>query len=196
MKEQSIHTDNDDLLLQQLHEGKKEAFDTLYQKYWKFVINLSFKRINNIEKSEDIAQEIFIQLWLRRNDMLIKSLPAYLFIAVRNNVFSLMAKENKYIAMDLSVLTTAANDDATDELLLSKEALKRYEEEVNALPSQQKIILKMRYDDELSTDQVSQLLDLSPKTVRNHLGRALSTIRTALMLCLSFLYIDVPSLFK
>ncbi|WP_449437028.1 RNA polymerase sigma factor [Pedobacter steynii] len=51
-------------LLLQLSEGSKHAFDILYNRYWKLVFNTAFKRLNNMERAQDIAQDVFVQLWV------------------------------------------------------------------------------------------------------------------------------------
>lgn len=72
-----VHTVEDTLLLARLKDSDKKAFDSLYTKYWEFVFNNAYKRLTNVNLAEDVVQEVFAQLWLRRTQEAIKNLPAY-----------------------------------------------------------------------------------------------------------------------
>lgn len=185
-----INNDDDSLLLKQLRNDSKSAFDKLYQKYWKYVLNSTYVRIRDIDKAEDIAQDIFTKLWFRRGELSIHNLPAYLNTAVRNSVLTLMSKECRYIPINEKHLEIQSDYNNSDSEVLRKEFVRAYEELVNTLPVQQKTIFRMRYDSDLSTEEIALKVQLSPKTVRNHLGRALSTLRaslTTLLVMLIFL---------
>lgn len=49
-------------LLLLISNGSKPAFDRLYNKYWKNVYNSAYKRLNDIVKAQDVAQDVFVQL--------------------------------------------------------------------------------------------------------------------------------------
>lgn len=178
---------DEEMLLQHLHEGDKYAFDLLYQKYWKVVFNAAYKRLKDPEKAEDIAQDIFTQLWLNGKKTSIKNLQAYLFTAVRNKVFTLMTRERRYTPVTASLLELETERDGADAELLRKEFIIAYEVMIDALPEQQKVIFRMRYHEDLSPDEIAKYLNISPKTVRNHLGRAIATLRASLMMFCIFL---------
>ncbi|WP_214225953.1 sigma-70 family RNA polymerase sigma factor [Pedobacter sp. B4-66] len=182
MKSSLLNIDEDKMLLQQIRDDCRIAFDTLYQKYWKFVLNTGYKRLNDIGKAEDIAQDVFTQLWLRRKDLVVNNISAYLFTAIRNSTFTLLAKEKRYIPINDLLLELKADKASADAQMLHKEFMIAYEAMVDALPNQQKTIFKMRYHEELTADEIATQLQLSPKTVRNHLGRAISTLRASLMM--------------
>ncbi|NRF40534.1 RNA polymerase sigma factor [Pedobacter foliorum] len=182
MKSGLLNIDDDKMLLQLMRDDCRTAFDTLYQKYWKLVLNTGYKRLKDLSKAEDVAQDVFTQLWLRRKDVVVKNVSAYLFTAVRNCTFTLLAKENRYIPINDLLLELKADRASADAQILLKEFMKAYEAMVDALPNQQKTIFKMRYHQELTTDEIAVQLQLSPKTVRNHLGRAITTLRASLMM--------------
>lgn len=182
MRPDLMNIEDDTLLLLRLSEGCRYAFDSLYQKYWKLVLNAAYKRLKDAGKAEDIAQDVFTQLWLRGKNREIKNLQAYLFTAVRNNVFTLMTRENRYVPVTESLLDRDQERDGADAELLRKEFIIAYEAMIDDLPDQQRIIFRMRYHEEFSTDEIALKLKLSPKTVRNHLGRAIATLRTSLIL--------------
>ena len=79
----------DFLLLEKVKDGSKHAFNVLFEKYWEKAYSDAYKRLKNEEDAKDIVQEIFIKIWLNRQTQTIENFPAYLHVAIRNNVIKL-----------------------------------------------------------------------------------------------------------
>jgi len=172
----------DQELLLQLSEGNKHAFDVLYNKYWKLVFNTAFKRLDNMERAQDIAQDVFVQLWISGTTTSIKNLPAYLNVAARNGVFKHLEKEGRYATLPDTAAELEGTLGEADAKILHAEFLEAFHQLIDKLPTQQRIIFKMRFEEDLSSQEIADKLQISPKTVRNQLGKALNTLRTSLML--------------
>jgi len=177
----------DQLLLMQAGGGNQNAFDKLYRKYWKFVYSAAYKRLSDHTYAADIAQDVFTQLWGQLSapeSPAIENLKAYLYIAVRNNVFKWMERERKYVPIPDLLMELGSQTGRADAQLLYEELNKAYQTLLECLPAQQQTIFRMRYQNDLSSEQIANVLNLSPKTVRNQLGRALQKIKTALLMTL------------
>lgn len=181
MYPENVNNVGDNELLLQLSEGNKHAFDILYDRYWKLVFNTAFKRLNDMERSQDIAQDVFVQLWIRGTASPIENLPAYLNVAARNGVFKHLEKERKYSTLPDTVELEAVRDEA-DAKILHEEFLEAFDQLIESLPSQQRTIFRMRFEDDLSSQEIADRLQISPKTVRNQLGKALNRLKSSLML--------------
>jgi len=182
MQDTDLYAANDNVLLLEISKGSRIAFNVLYDKYWKKVYNLAYKRINDREIAEDITQDIFIQLWTRNADSIILDLPSYLNTAARNGVFKRLGKEGKYTELPDNVHEIENPLIGADSQILHKEFLDAFSELVDALPQQQRIIFKLRFNDNLTSQEIADKLQISPKTVRNHIGRALITLKSELVL--------------
>jgi len=178
-EEDRVH---DKLLLLDLKEGRTEAFDALYEKYWKRTYAAAFKRLQNPEQAKDIIQDVFLQLWLKREETLIENLPAYLLTAVKNKVFNWMEKERKYTPVPELFLLLKTSQDQTDAELLRKEFSKTYEALINTLTISQQKIFRLRYQQDLSTSEIAEQLNISRKTVQNQLGKAIAQLRASLVM--------------
>ena len=170
----------DKLLLQQLRDSNTLAYRALYQKYWEQTYNNIYKRLKDQEQSEDLTQDVFMQLWLKREETNIDNLPAYLYVTARNSVYKLMGKQSRFIPIDDLLANLARAENQTDARLLKNEFMSAYEALIDTLPAGQQTIFRMRYNDGLSPDEIADALDLSPKTVRNQLGKALIKVKTTL----------------
>lgn len=85
------HSDDDLVCL--LQEGNEAAFDEIYNRYCKTLINEAHKRLGNLEFAEEIVQDVFIDLWTNRERRKIESLLPYLLVAVRYQVFHFYRKQ-------------------------------------------------------------------------------------------------------
>ncbi|GLU52811.1 RNA polymerase sigma factor [Dyadobacter frigoris] len=191
-----IATEEDSLLILGICNGNRDAFDVLYKKYWKFVYNAAYKRLSNSDQAKDIAQDIFVQLWgrLSSNPSLnIESLPSYLYIAVRNSVFNWIEKEKKFVSIADLLIQLDNQKDNADAQMRYNELFSAYEVLIESLPRQQQVIFRMRYDHDLSSDEIANKLAISPKTVRNQLGRAMSKLKAELLMGLLFLLLGTAS---
>nr|WP_294873475.1 sigma-70 family RNA polymerase sigma factor [uncultured Pedobacter sp.] len=159
-------------LLALIGVSDNRAFNELYDRYWKLVFNAAYKHL----------KDILTQLWLRDKDCRIENLSAYLFTAVRNKSYKLMARQKRCSPILDLLKESEVSCYHADDALLFKEFVKSYEALVDNLPDQQKIIFRKRYNQGLNTSEISTQLCLSPKTVRNHLGRALARLKTALLM--------------
>lgn len=184
MQQGSVHSSEDTLLLFQLSDGSREAFDILYDKYFKEVYNAAYKRLNNAHHADDIAQDVFVQLWIRGSKSPIENLPAYLFTLVKNNIFKFLEKESRYA--ELPDLANQAEDPLgrADSSLLYQEFLTCFDQLIESLSPQQRIIFKMRFEDDMSSTEIAEKLQISPKTVRNQLGKAIAKLRDSMTLIL------------
>lgn len=178
MAELQEQTSNDQLLLQQLQSNDAAAFDALYDKYWKLVYSAAYKRLKDENYAKDITQDIFLQLWQRRHQLTITNLPAYLYTAVRNNVLKWMEKTQRITPVP-ELLEQTANEGA-DAALLRKEFMIKYENLINTLTASQQQIFRMRYQQELSTAEIAEKLNISRKTVQNQLGKSMNNLRELL----------------
>ncbi len=171
---------NDAFLLQQVADGNKAAFNVLYEKYWAQAYANAYKRLKDADQAKDVVQEIFVNIWVRR-ESLIGNLPAYLNIAVRNQVFKL-AEKQKAIHPFFDILQNMPSTyKQTDADVLWKEFYRSYEALLATLPPRRQIIFRLRFQEDLPTKDIASRLGLSRKTVQNQLGKAIEQLRASLL---------------
>ncbi len=182
-----VHTVQDSLLLINLSEGCTHAFDALYEKYWSHVLDEAYKRIGDRDKAKDIAQEVFTSMWTRGTVSPIENLPAWLYTVTKNHVYKIIQQQERFVPIPDLLSELESFNGSADAHIIEKELQGAYEILIKSLPDQQRIVFMMRYQDELSPDEIALKLKLSPKTIRNHLGRAIFKLKTAIFLFQLFL---------
>lgn len=180
----------DRLLWVKVQENDINAFDRLYRKYWELVYAAAFKRLADTDYAKDITQDIFLQLWIRREKVTIDNFPAYLLTSVKNNVLKWIAKEQKFIPVPELLSELEATRDGADAGVMLKEFMIAYHAVLKTLTPSQQQIFEMRFDQNLSTATIAEKLNISRKTVQNQLGKSLEILRESfpIMLLLTIFF--------
>ncbi|MBK9981463.1 MAG: RNA polymerase sigma-70 factor [Saprospiraceae bacterium] len=162
------------------------AFDQLFKKHYPFVCTVVNQYVGDKSKVEDIAQEIFTELWIKRDQISIHtSVPAYLRRMAATRALNYIRDTKKYNWDDLDTLP----DKPAGSSFQSPEAIQRLEEEelqkslqiaIEMLPEKCRIIFMLSRYDELSYAEIAQNLSISVKTVENQIGKALKYLRMSL----------------
>jgi RNA polymerase sigma-70 factor (ECF subfamily) len=186
---------SDSSLLQQVEQGSRHAFDLLFEKHWSAAYSSAYRRLRDADQAKDIIQDIFTHIWLNREILHIRNLPAYLSRAVRNRVIKIVAKQ-KLSHPFFNILEDGPGSElGADKELLWKEFFRAYEQLVAAFPAKRQLIFRMRFENDLSTKDIAQELGLSRKTVQNQLHKAIEQLRVNLTHLL-VLYAVMATLFK
>jgi len=130
-------------------------------------------------QAQEITQEIFIKLWRHRDKLApIEQPEAYIFAIAAHHTLDHIRKrlnENKMLQRLAARLSSAHNDTEEQLLLKDKEAL--VQQAIDQLPPQQKAVYLLSRQQGLSYEDIAREMDISPNTVRNHLVKALQSIR-------------------
>jgi RNA polymerase sigma-70 factor (family 1) len=178
MKEQIKIEDKE--LMNRLRSGDDLALRLIYEKYWNQLFMSAYNMLQDQQVCEDIIQEIFINLWTKREQIEIKvSLKAYLFASTRYEVYRQVrlgsVRENIF---DLIHERLESPSDYGN--IEYKELLAHINSIVDKLSTKCKVVYKLSRDEQLSHKEIAKQLDISTKTVENHLNKALRQLRTSL----------------
>lgn len=167
-------------LLRRLAEGDSEALTTIYHQFWQPLFLSAYNIIKEKKTCEDIIQDIFLQLWVKRETLQVRSsLKAYLIAATRYQVFRHI--RNSPERNDLfDKLQERLTSDPSDYPLLHKDLKKQVDNIVADLPEKCRMIYKLSREEYLSHKEIAERLDISPKTVENQLTIALRKLRLSL----------------
>lgn len=169
-------------LLAAISRGDEMSFKTIYDHYHQRIHSLSFFLTRSHALSEDMTQEIFVKIWVHREDLpSIHHFDKWIRVLVRNHAYNYlnrMAREKRLLnagwSTEPSVLTVA------EDAIADKEFTVHLKKVIEKLPPQQKIVYILSRQDGLKLEAIAERMGLSINTVKNHLKAALSTIRVAL----------------
>lgn len=169
-------------LLMLASSGNEKAFSILFHQHKNKLFGYLLRLTNSQEITEDIIQEIFLKLWKDKSELVnIIQFDAYLFRMAKNqaiNAFKTMARQTLFYTEYIN--SQEIDVDSTEQLIQFDETQKLLEQIIESLPPQQKIIFKLSREQHLKHEEIAQMLNISPNTVKNHIIQALSTIKQKL----------------
>jgi RNA polymerase sigma-70 factor (ECF subfamily) len=176
------HYIGDNILVGKIRNDDKEAFKSLYDHYNKRLYYFSIRcKLNNYE-SEELVQSVFINLWERRKfldeNMEIKS---YIYKSAVNYIYNFLRKNairNRYIESEIS--ESKNYSDITYEQVFVKDLEKSIYSIIDSLPLQQQQVIRLSRLEFMSHEEIAVKLNITLRTVENHIYRALKTIRKKL----------------
>ncbi len=179
-------------LLQHLAYGDEHAFRTLYERYWHKLYSYTVHKVEFQETAEEIVQDIFIDLWKRRESLTIDRLESYLFRAARNRVIDViragLIRKHHEESSQLIRFTDREGLD-TEEQLAYNELYAAIHEGLSLLPEKTGEIFRLNRLDQLSAREISTLLDIPVRTVEYHITHALRTMKVYLQDFLVLLFL-------
>lgn len=151
--------------------------------YWSDLYKFSYNIIKNKYVCEEIVQETFFSLWNKRQELEIThSLRAYLFTAIKFQTLNFIRSEKvrANYAASYAAFENKLVDNSNEEHVYVSDLKGRIETEVSKLPERCQQIFRMSRNEHHSIKNISDMLNLSHKTVENQLTKALKHLRSSL----------------
>ena len=188
---------DDDVMLDKIREGDKQTYRLLFENYYKVLILYATSLTKNEPKAEDLVQNVFINLWTKRDTLEIRSsIKSYLYKSVYNLFINDYRKELRNDNVLDKIHYEVLQQSIEEEEHSIKSKLDWINKEINALPPKSKEIFVMNKRRGLTYKEISKILDISENTVESHISRALKRIRQNIPKSLLFLLVLVPSSIK
>jgi RNA polymerase sigma factor (sigma-70 family) len=163
-----------------LQQGDENAFNEIYKRFWRKVYNESYKRLRDAELAEDIVQDVFADLWIKRYNRNIENLGSYLVVVTRYQVFMLYKKNNKQPFFETPLEHMASSSMSADSVYEAKELKNCINEWMNMQPEKRREVFRLKFIEEKSTREISEVLNISQKTVQNQFTTSIHSLRSAL----------------
>ncbi len=149
-------------------EEDTRSFKALYKHYFAPLFRFSFIIVHAKEPAEEIVNDVFINLWRRRDQLYkIENPDVYFYVAVKNKSLDYLSKNHLKERIDIREVSESYLKFSMDpeKILITEELKERIENAVERLPSRCKLIFKMIREDGLKYREVASILNLSIKTV-------------------------------
>lgn len=171
---------SDHELILLLQSGDGTALKEIYLKYWEPLYKSAFNFLKDNAACEDIIQEVFINIWNKRDTIVYTtSLKSYLYASTRYAVFRQIKAGNMRDCL-FEEIAKQVESELYEHPLEHKELLNTINAIVEQLPEKCKEVYKLSRVEQLSHKEIAAKLNISTKTVENHLTKALRILRNSL----------------
>jgi RNA polymerase sigma factor (sigma-70 family) len=178
----SFFTDTDDKVLwQRFRQGDEEAFTLLYQRYVRILYSYGKKLIADEAVIEDLVQDLFIDLWQSRSRLADAESPRfYLFRSLRRRIHKAcngsLNERWEHIDEDFHPVTLSKESE-----IIESEQFQKQKDELEgwlkSLPGRQYEVMILRFYQDFSYSQISEILVINEQSVRNLVQRAVCKLR-------------------
>lgn len=164
-----------------MQENRKEVFKSLFQKHYPRLCHIAYGYVLNQDDSEDIVQELFINVWDKGKDTLPeKEFAAYMTTAIKNCCISfLRKKQGSFVSIDnLPTATIDTPDEIYDEADEARSPDNLLQVALASLPPKCKEVFLLAKLKGMKYREIAEKLNLSEKTIENQMTRAIRLLRT------------------
>ncbi|WP_069659975.1 RNA polymerase sigma factor [Arcticibacter eurypsychrophilus] len=164
-----------------LKNGERNVFREIYDRYWDKLYVIASKRLNDELEAEEVVQDIFCNLWRRRDYFVLTTgFSNYFATAVKFEVINRLAKRVRQQVYQKEAARSYSELDYTTLQTLDLNELKtRLQHTIDTLPDKCRLVFTLKHEKGYTQRQIAQELCISEKTVEVHLSRARKTLRSS-----------------
>lgn len=179
------------MLWESFRNGDKEAFASLFREHYTILFRFGSKFTPDSELLEDCIQELFIDLWQAKSRTPVLSVKAYLLKSLKYKLLKSFRKKGK-------LLTLHHNGDTVfewshEDFLIEKHENDKKKQQVLAalgrLSNRQKEIVYLKYYQNLSYEEVSEIMNINYQVARNLLYQAIKSLKNILAVSLELFFL-------
>lgn len=164
-------------LFSKLIRDDEKAFSALFYRYYSGLCLYAFQFLQDDQKTKELVQEVFVQVWVKRKEIRIhSSVKSYLFRAVKNQLIN-WANHQKVEQKYLEKIVSEQAHLQPSQYFLEVDLQQKIENSIEALPPKRKEIFKLSREEGLTYREIADRLHVSVKTVETQMGLALKQLR-------------------
>ncbi|SEK26518.1 RNA polymerase sigma-70 factor [Parapedobacter koreensis] len=162
-------------------QGDEQVFEKVFQQYHERLYYYIQKQIGSDFVAEEVVQLSFIRLWQRRNK-LEPTIPlaSQLFRIAKSVLVDELRKEQTRLKYAQESAYTPFTDSLID-AIENKDLLRHIQVAIASLPYMQQTIFNLSREQGLTHKEIAELFSISPKTVENHIAKALRHLKESLL---------------
>ncbi len=176
---QQEYTDQE--LQELLTKDSEQAIVLIFQRYYSFLCQAVYKIIPDGNLVEDLAQEVFLELWRKREKLQVStSLRAYLRRAAVNRALNYIRDQKIRFDEEDRDAPLASSSPSAGQQMEAQELQAAIDLAIDNLPERCRVVFVLSRFEDMSYSEIAGQLGISVKTVENQISKALKLLREAL----------------
>lgn len=170
---------NDHKFIALIANGDQEMFRKLMDQFSDELFVFAKGFIRNSEVAEEIVSDVFVKIWKNRSDLKkVRKLKPYLFISVKNGCYSHLrkVKKEKIISIDEFSDFQFPQLEGPEDSFIDKEIISQIFGAIEKLPPKCKLAFTLAKINGLRHKEIAEVMNVSEKTVNNHIVSAIKKI--------------------
>jgi len=172
-------SDGDAGLIARLRQGDATALDALLREYWRPLHRYATRLLQDSDLAQDLVQETFVRLWLKRMQLEPGSLRSFLYRVLHNLALDDLRKR-QVRNRSLRRLVAEGPDEVVEPIEARPQVETAVTTAINALPARRREAFVLAYLHQLSYREIAEVMQVSPATVKNQIAAALVQLRDQL----------------
>lgn len=169
-------------IIENLRKNPEATLKWLYDNYYSYVCSIVYRMVDDSNTAEDIAQEVFFELWKKRENITITTgIKPYIRKAAVNKTLNHIRSKRMKFEQEEDALEISSSNHGTLEEMQADELRERLHGAIETLPEKCKLIFSLSRFENLSYKEISEKLNLSKKTVENQISKALKVLRNSVL---------------
>ncbi|NDV59738.1 RNA polymerase sigma factor [Bacteroides sp. 519] len=160
---------------------RKTEFKQLFDTYFDTIRSFIFYRCGNEDMASDMAQDIFMKIWEKREQLNSHNLKSLLYKMANDMVISNYRKDSTRFDFEQSMTIKENASLSPEEEFTFEELASSYAKALKQMPETQRIVFLMSRNDELKYSEIAKYLNISIKAVEKRMSAALQFLRTELL---------------
>lgn len=159
--------------------GDESAFNQLFKRHFHKLLRFASRYIADSELAKEMAMDVMFKAWQKKDELdnNRESLEPFLFHLLKAMIVDQFRKKSLALLPIEALLTEPVSTEQTDDRINFRELTTLYEEGVNCLSPQRRLVFEMRQQQGMSYQEIADELDISSKTVNRHLTDSFHTVR-------------------
>lgn len=184
--------DPDAALMLRVKRGDMKAFEELAEKYKQPIVNLMYRMLHDLDEAEDLAQNVFIRVYQSAGRYQVSAkFSTWIFTIARRLCLNEIRRRGRHPAESLES-SQVENDDlparqfediksvTPPEAFLQSELVQKVEEALAQLPEKQRLAIALCRQDELSYEEIAEVLGCSVPATKSLIHRGRETLKEKL----------------
>jgi RNA polymerase sigma-70 factor, ECF subfamily len=188
----SAERDPDATLMLRVKQGDSAAFAELVDKYKQPVVNLVYRMLHDADEAEDVAQNVFVQVYKSASRYRVSAkFSTWLFTIARNLGLNEIRRRSRHPAASMDAPHPEQEDQPLHQFedkgtalppdaLLRGELEQKIEQALAELPENQRTAIVLCRQDELSYEEIAEILGCSLSATKSLIHRGRETLKQKL----------------
>lgn len=172
---------SDEMLVKLLRVEDGDALREIYRRYWKIAFNACYFRTGSEDVAKDLVQNLFLNLWEKRDTNSIQHLESYIVKSVKNRVINYVAAQVvRQNHLRVAADKNNAQECGADNAALYGELASSIDKAINLLPDKTREVFRLSRLEHQSNNQIATRLNLTEKAVEYHITKSIKILRVHL----------------